>query len=193
MSTPFLTGDATNGQLASGLNDILREQQNSQITQVFKDDTGTRRVLAGRGADGFYGFKVSKEGVDVYTATNEQLIFNSDSQSIFNIIDSDTVSTPTLSIADPGAAYSYNLATTTIAHGLSYTPTIFAYIDLGGSFLPLPYTTYLTGSGGASWYTYSVQTDATNVYISVEALTFDRAVSEPAYPLKYFLLQESAN
>lgn len=192
MTTP-INSDSSSAAVSNTVNGLNREIQGMQTTQVFKDDTGTRRVLLGNGPDSFSGIRVSKPGIDVYTATNPELLLNSDNPSVFNAVDSDVVSTPALSIASPGAAYDYDVATNTIAHGLSYIPAVFAFLNIGGSYVPIPYTGYVSSGAGASWITYSVQTDGTNVYIITEALTFNRAVSETEIPVKYFLLQESAN
>jgi hypothetical protein len=70
---------ATNdlNSIVTQINTNLLDLKNNEVTTVIKDDTGTRRVLLGKGADGFYGIKVSKVGNDVYSAADDDLIFSS--------------------------------------------------------------------------------------------------------------------
>lgn len=117
------------------ISDFMREQEGMKVTQIFKDDTGTRRVLLGKGKDGFYGLKVSQPGVDVYDAGDDELVFNSQ-QNVFKIVDTDTVD-----ISSSGAT----VTTTEIEHGLGFAPIPLAFLngvsitDVGtGLNLPLP-------------------------------------------------------
>jgi len=197
MSTPFLSGDANTAQLADTLNNTMREVKSLQDVQIFKDDTGMRRVLAGRGPDGFYGFKVSKDGFDVYTATNENLLFSSSNQSVFNVVDDGTLTSADLTIAAPGAGnFDQDTATTSAAHGLSYVPAILAFVQNTSEYVPVPYTFY-TGTGTTGqWVTVSARVDATNVYLVVDSvIAGGSGISYPAgtFSLKYYLLQETAN
>lgn len=48
------------------------------ITNIIKDESGTPRVLMGKGLDGFYGIRVSRDGFDVTDTTNKNLIMSSD-------------------------------------------------------------------------------------------------------------------
>jgi hypothetical protein len=169
------------------ISDFMREQDGKNVVQVFKDDTGTRRVLLGRGKNGFYGLKVSQPGVDVYDAEDSQLVFNSQ-QNVFKIVQDPT----TVPITAPANTTN----TTTIAHGLSYKPAVVAYLEAGiasGARTPLPTWTALTrddANGFVMFETWiNVEVDETNIYIR-----FFNATSGAIGPLNVtiYLLQESA-
>lgn len=168
--------------------DMFRELFAREVTEIFKDDDGIRRVLLGKGASGFYGLKVSKPGQDVYTAADNQMIFNSN-QDIFKIVSSNTVA-----ITASGASNNV----TTIAHGLSYIPVIIAFLNAGlaGGAVRTPLPTWTTLSRDdvnhvvkfGTWI--NAEVDATNVYID-----FVNSTASTIGPLNvtYYLLQETAN
>lgn len=76
MAQPMNTSNSTEANY-NQFNELNRQVQAMQDVQVFKDDTGTRRVLLGKGADGFYGIRVSKVNEDVYDGTDENMLFSS--------------------------------------------------------------------------------------------------------------------
>jgi len=176
--------------------DMLREIYSRETTEVYKDDTGTRRVLIGKGADGFNGIRVSKAGVDVYTASSQDLLLDSDSPSIFNSVTEGTLVIPTLVISAPGAGnYSSSVASAQVAHGLGYVPGVFAFALSGGSYFPLPFSeTFGSGTAGR-WLSLTVGTDGTNVYGNLQVcITGGTGYNAGGTTtVKYFLLQEAAN
>ena len=186
---PFVPLNSTNSDIQnlSQTTDMFRELYARQTTEIFKDGTGQRRVLLGKGASDFYGLKVSKPGYDVYTATDSQLIFNS-AQNVFKI-----VSTATVSIT--ASATSNNV--TTISHGLSYVPIIVAFLNAGlaGGAVRTPLPTWTTLNRDDINHVVNFRTwinaevDATNVYID-----FINSTASTVGPLSitYYLLQESA-
>lgn len=172
----------------SQITDMFRELYNRTITEIFKDDSGVQRVLLGKGANGFYGLKVSKSGFDVYDATDAQLVFNSD-QNNFKIVSSFTTSIT-------GSATSNTV--TTIAHGLGYTPAILAFLNAGlaGGAVRTPLPTWTTLNRDDVNHVVNFRTwinaevDGTNVY-----LDFFNSTASPIGPLTVtiYLLQETAN
>lgn len=184
MGAIFLSGDATNGQIAATTNDVIREQQASQITQVFKDDTGTRRVLLGKGADGFYGLKVSEEGTDVYSAGDSELIFNSNN-NVFKIVDEGTVILPDVS-AGSSQMVSYT-------HNLGFIPAVVSFVDIGGFAFPIPYLN-ITGTAPITIdhaVTISLLSESTITFTIVQATASVATLGN--LPVKFYLLQETAN
>lgn len=174
-------------QNLSQATDMFRELFDRQTTEIFKDDTGERRVLLGKGANGFYGLRVSKPGEDVYTAADNELIFNSD-QNIFKI-----VSEVNLSIT--ASANTNN--TTTYAHGLGYTPAVIGFLNaglVGGARTPLPTWTSLTRDDANHQIVFrtwiNAEVDGTNLYID-----FFNSTAGTIGPLTVtlYLLQETAN
>lgn len=184
MGAVISAGDASNSQLQNQLNNTIRDLQAKERVQVFKDDEGVRRVLLGKSSNSFYGLKVSKPDIDVFSATDEQLVFNSE-QNVFKIVDKGTIEI-TLD-ADTATAVE-------IAHGLSYTPIVLAFFTSDTQYYPLPAimaSTINTTSNMIEIQTWlDAYTDSTNLIIKGQ-----NANATPAGPLSvtYYLLQETAN
>lgn len=77
MSVTPVNSSSSQAAVANTINSIAQELEAMKNVQIFKDDTTTRRVLLGKGADGFYGIKVSKENSDVFSAADDDLLFSS--------------------------------------------------------------------------------------------------------------------
>lgn len=167
------------------VNEGLRQISNEDKTKVYKDESGTNRVLLGQGADNFYGMKVSQEGVDVYGAADEDLVFNSD-HNLFKIISSGytTVSGSLVSGTNP--------TTTTVPHSLGYPPTIIAYLQYTNGSHMLPYVSVgLVGTadaGKVNWM-IDVHADSTNMYFT---FTDSGQSTGGTYTIKYYIIQETA-
>lgn len=176
--------------MANEINKNILELKNNEVTQYFKDDTGTRRVQLGKGADGFYGLKVSQEGYDVFTASNDQLVFNSDNNT-FKIVAQGEV---TLTV--PNTA---NIDTTSsVAHGLSHRPAVIMYattpINAGGENVAIPWLPVVWSAGNTEFFVrgsaYYV-IDDTNIEFHI---THDgKGILDGDWIFKYYLLQETAN
>lgn len=183
-----LNSDNSLTQNLSQATDMFRELFDRQVTEIFKDSAGVRRVLLGKGANGFYGLKVSKAGQDVYTATDSQLVFNS-GQDIFKIV-------AVVSLSITALATTNNI--TTYAHGLGYVPAVVGFLNAGlaGGAVrtPLPTWTSLTRDDinhqvvFRTWI--NAEADATNLYID-----FFNSTAGTVGPLTVtvYLLQETAN
>ena len=150
-----------------------------ETTQIFKDDTGTRRVLLGKGKDGFYGLKVSEPGVDVFDADDNDLYFNS-SQNTFKIVATGTLDVTCNSATTQGTA--------SVAHGLGYIPAYDAYISSGLDYFKTPWT--LFGVATADLVTYDLYVTETDV---VGRITVKNPGLTHQATFKYYLLQETAN
>lgn len=201
MATPTIGGSPDPAQIANTTNSLIRDVQGMQDVQVFKDDTGTRRVLMGRGPSGFYGMKVSQEGNDVYDATDDQLVFNSDN-NIFKIVQTGEITvTPPFTGSPPNTQSGTH--TTSLAHGLSFTPAYIAYVTIpstaglsGGDLSQTPLI-YPDDTGGASRGTIFVMcdlvVDSTNITAKVyQRNNIDYSPADPNFVFKYYLLQETA-
>lgn len=187
--TPTSTSNSDAANL-NQVNNIITTVNNMEKVQIFKDDTGTRRVLLGKGLNGFYGLKVSKEGFDVYEAGDDDLVFNSNN-NVFKI-----VSTGTATVTTTGAG----LFTTEIAHGLSFVP-----ICIGFAIYPdapadtwgmMPYSVTTAASGAdTAIVTVAIAfatVDATNLKLNVNQID-SPGVLNGDWRFKYYLLQETAN
>lgn len=166
------------------VNQLITDVNNRKVTEIFKDDSGIQRVLLGKGSNGFYGLKVSQGGIDVYTATDDELIFNSD-QDIFKIVK--TLSFSITQAANSQTSYSK-------AHSQTSVPAIMGFLAAGANiFRPLPTRTSLVRNdtdGNVYMNTWvECQADLVNVTIN-----FFNASSSNAGPFnfKVFVLQETA-
>lgn len=190
---PLIGGDVSPSDHINQTNTAIRELNSRDITELFKDETGVRRVLLGKGANGFYGLKVSKPTFDVYTASGDELAFNSD-QNVFKIVTSGNGTIPANSTGNPGAGnFTNSIQSTVLSHGLGYVPAILAFIEINGTYLLLPYTSTTNGATSAAWTTYTLSADDTDINFQSEILAYGAAGSSLAQNVKYYLLQESAN
>jgi hypothetical protein len=189
MAQPMNTGNS-DGANQNQFNDLNRQVQNMQEVQIFKDDTGTRRVLLGKGADGFYGVKVSQTGNDVYTASDNELVMS----SAFNSFKIAETGTATLTKA---ASSLYN--SLSVPHSLGVPPIAMAYLNSSTFRLQLPYAEYadaLLADAGKMIVYVDCSTDASNVNFRVH--TPDGSSPESKYgdalsfDIKYYLLVETA-
>lgn len=77
-----LSPDASKEQQTAVLNDIIARLNNMLKSQVFSDGDNKRMLIGyqkdGWGAGKDFGIKVSMEGVDVASASDEQLLFSMD-------------------------------------------------------------------------------------------------------------------
>lgn len=163
--------------------------------QIIAKDDGVNKALFGFLEDGTFGLKVAKPGFDVLTASDDDLIFNS-AQNVFKIVDSGNIVLPAASLNTGGANYGFNVgATTSIAHGLSYTPAVIAFVNDGtGGFVLMPWEFQNgTTSGSFSRGTYRIAIDGTNIYGVSEIWGYNVNTSIAASSAKYYLLQETAN
>ena len=87
------------------------------------------RVLIGKKGTSDYGLYVSNPGVNVLTASADNLMFNSDAKESFNVLQTGTVS-----VAAPGTTQGY---VETVSAWVSYTSLGLTYaplIEIAGSF-----------------------------------------------------------
>lgn len=196
-----VSSDSSKQAVTNQINAIQRDIQNSKVTQIFKDDTGDRRVLFGKGEDGFYGLKVSKPGYDVHTAADEDLIFNS-SQNIFKIVGTYDITSPSYTTAVVAAGdVGLDVSATSVAHGLSFIPALVAYIADSGTYYPLNRVTWGIDAGNIKYgqFAFQVYADATD--ITFQIITFLSAIgaasgvsaSSTGFTIKVYALQETAN
>lgn len=142
---PQIPGDINQEDLLNSMNNLVRESNSRDVTQIYKDDSGNYGVIIGkkpsgkRGIliynngvpqidfgqleDGTSGMKVSEDGTNVLTADNEELVFNS-AQNVFKIIYKGTSSIPSFVT---GTGQSASLVT--IPHGQSFTPIVQVYVQ----------------------------------------------------------------
>lgn len=197
MSYQMIGGDTNNLDTVVGqINQNIAQLKVDEQTKIVKDDTGTRRVLLGKGADGFYGLKVSKGSYDVYSTDDENLIFNSNN-NLFKIIDSGTVSipsgtTPSASVED----YSVD-----VSHSLGFAPLVIAYTVESNDSLRLFGVLNIDSSTLTGGFVETqVMTDeeifSTDTYVRFYVAHTNATGSGVDFlgrTIKYYILQETAN
>ena len=195
MSTPIISGDAKPAQIANSLNGAIRDLQSLQTVNVFKDETGTPVVILDKN-----GLKTTAPGggIDVTTAGNEDFTFNSNN-NVFKIVQSGTNTLPDATATTGAAGAGAADVATSVAHGLSYIPAVLAFVTSAGNYLQIPFiygVTFSGASGGMGVVRYSVSVDATHIYFNTEIEFWAgsaQSVNAGGLPVKYYLLQETAN
>lgn len=200
----LLGGSSDLNGVVTDMNQNILEMKNREVTEIFKDDTGVRRVLLGKGANGFYGLKVSKPTFDVFDASDSELIFNSNQNVLKVLASGTTVLTPT----NTGAP-NYTISTGGYFQSVTFenpdggTPGVIAFFTS-----PDPLS-----SGGAYYLTGNPQTLPVIFTIGAVTMIFSYDVpsptearfqvgligaslnwnSPPDFSFTYYILQETAN
>jgi hypothetical protein len=186
--------DATNWNQA---NNLARDFKNDQAVRVIKDEDGTRVVILDKN-----GLRTTAVGggIDVFTATNGQLTFNS-AQNTFKIaahtgvLDSSGGSflVPAGEIASLTKVDSY-------AHGLTFTPTLIGAVLNGSNYSTLPLQTFIAPTTTTA-LTANLYMAADSTYVSTYVTCVGDArgsagglsVTVSSFPFRLYLLQETAN
>lgn len=184
--------DAINGKLTF-------EQGNNRI--VGRDTNNLMRLLISAQNDDFV-IKISESGVDVESATNDQLVFNS-AQNIFKIVDSDTVLADFAGFSAHASPVSSLEVVTLFAvdHNQGRLPAIMMFYG-DGSTLALPIANgsiFFNKFTSTSWQSVHFEVEVTTTQIIVN-MTHTYAASSGStsavsgftdYPFTYFVLQQS--
>lgn len=187
--TPIIP-KASDGAKASAENDNFKQLNDQLRSNIIKDETGTPRVILGYYPDGWgsgndYGIKVSKEGQNVTTATDANLIMS----SAFNMFKIVSTAEVVISVGTTaGTVYSE-----TVAHGLGYRPMVLAQVryDIGtDETQPFPFTISQYFGGAISIRAYGqIIVDDTNVKFQV---IHDGIIgSTENFTVKYYILAET--
>lgn len=79
MTAPLkLTTSMPQNVMIDAINQNFRQIEGESRRKVVTDEDGKDRIIIGRKEDGTYAIKVSADGYDVNTATDSQLVMNSD-------------------------------------------------------------------------------------------------------------------
>lgn len=152
----------------------------------------------GRFKDGTTALKIAKPNIEVSTARNDQLVFNS-SQDIFKIVQTDTVSQTLSNVANTVSA---GLQTITIPHSLGIVPSFVAYFTAPSGFIDgsilttLPHDTFFNSGVniGLGFTHFYATADMAGLNINYRHFaSTDYSPSAPTFLIRYYLLQETAN
>jgi len=138
--------------------------------------------------DDSFAMKVSQSGVDVRTATNDQLVFNSEN-NIFKIVRTGTFTLPALDAAGGAIDTSVTTFDTGVASATPLAATVYAVDELGAySALPIMSTNY---SGLFQLIrTLRIELSGGTVQLRVDSQNFT-GMPISAVTAKYYLFQET--
>lgn len=130
---------------------------------------------------------------------NFQSIANVLQSNSFKIVATGTVAAPAAVTVADGTNTFAGGATTTVAHGLSFTPLVMAFVAVSStqySLMPYSQTVSANDPGGGIISTfYRVTTNSTNVEVFHYVVSYSPGIGAGTYSganIKYYLLQETA-
>lgn len=170
-------------QVTDSLNGKLNfEQDKNRIIGRDGDNTPRLAIVA----DGVnFSMKTSPFGVDVLTASDDDLTFNSD-RNMLKVID-----TGTATITLPNPLVEREFYEVVEPHNLGYPPAILAFVEYPGGISPIPYTTFTPpGFPFGIQLSFTVNIDNTNIYFDIQANNF---FDGSTFDFTYYLLEETAN
>lgn len=161
--------------------------------QIIAVQDGENKAAMGfYGSANKFGLKVAQNGIDVLTATDDQLIFNSEN-NVFKIVKVMDVS---VTINSPSSV----TASTTTAHNLGFTPAYVAFITPDASF-PTPISSNngpnpfpIIGTGGSLPFLIAqlqVTVNESSVFFSI--VTGTGVSGTFTNTARVYLMQETAN
>lgn len=155
--------------------------------QIIAKQGGFNKAAFGfYGAANKFGLKVADDGVDVLTATDDQLIFNSE-QNVFKILATDT-STFSIPATTTGSQLISNLQPDFIP-----IPWVFLTDASSGTYVPLPHILSAGISGVTvtiGCYCYAQYVEGAGLYI--QYINATASILGP-FTFRWYLLQETAS
>lgn len=204
------SADDVQQRMAQGTNQVQNSTEDEDDNglrflerQILAVQGGVNKAIMGfYGEENKFGFKVAEDGTDVLTATNDQLIFNSE-QNIFKVAESGTVALVSQTV---GAGLSVDQKFT-IPHNLGRVPAFNAFVlvtNTGQAAInQFPSTYYVsisnlysyTESGGTGLnYAHAAGIDAQNFYFTRSVFNGSASTQTiTASTLKYYIYEETAN
>jgi hypothetical protein len=174
-------------------------------TKIIRNGT-TPALLLGYQKGGFgtadYGLKIAKTGVDVTTASNDQLIFNSN-QDMLKIVSTGTVTIP--AAVSASGSVSGAISSIAITHGLGYLPILSGFVMNSTEFTPIPGPINMmnTGINVSPPIFLQASIGYIHVYLTTTTATFTLDSSNINYGIsgytlgpftvRYYFMQETAN
>ena len=167
---------------------------------IAKQDGFNKAAFGFYSSSNKFGLKVAKEGVDVLTAADIDLVFNSE-QNVFKIVGRPI--TLNLTVTKTGGVSDTGYGVTTYIHGLTFTPSYTAYhvVDTTLAALlttptknnPNPAFGFVFSGGGSlqTYYACYVSIDSTKITYQVFLSSFIGAGTY-SFSTNVYLLQETA-
>lgn len=194
-----IPGGTSQDQAMAVISKNFAELAAESNTKIYNDASGIPSISIGTQPDRSTRIRVAKPGVNVITATDDQLIFNS-AQNVFKI-----AKTGTAVITRPTATNDFG-ATNTVTHSLGFIPFVFAYVTPPAGYSgvlknsPTPFFDYilydsLNPANIGGWHINGL---ADIVQVTDTVITFRLAFvagfagQVGDWTFKYYLLQETA-
>jgi hypothetical protein len=190
---PIQPGTDASQQVAI-INKNFGELDNESVTKLYNGADGIPRIHI-NGATGV--IKTAAAGVDVTTATNAQLTFNS-AQNVLKVVLSSTATIPSYTIGATGSTKS----SVTVTHGLGMLPAVIAYGTVSGDpnywlWAGSYWDSYSAGGAGITpmlVHNYNIEITTTTVKFEIDSIAgLGAPTAGNSYAIKYYLLQETAN
>lgn len=167
MTFNLIGGGSDINAITTTMNQNISELKNQEVSKVIKDEQGTRVVILDK--DGLRTTEPGS-GIDVYTATDSDLTFNS-TRRTFQII-GDPFTTP-FSVT---SGVNFTATTVTIIHDLGYVPMTenIATVTTNGwassetGVYPLPYQSMATSGGIRGYAAYVILKKVDDTFITYE-------------------------
>lgn len=182
--------------------------------QIIARQGGANKAVFGFfGEANKFGLKVAEDGVDVLTADDDELLFNSE-QNVFKVVQTNTHTVSYSFSSHSGSGFTIDNKTDTIAHNLGFVPAIVVFVEYAGGKFPVVNNTPLAGLSGGTGFTFgggtgfafavthaSMSVDSTNLYLGISrwgnlgngAYSASIDAESGSLTYRYYLLQETAN
>lgn len=152
-------------------------------------------------ADGrTFRMKISEEGKDVFTADDDEIIFDSDNK-LFKIVgrdDGSAVAPGVTTVADGTNTFS-GFAQNDYPHGLDFAPLVIAWVERSpGEYVLMPYSEVVSANapqGGLQSSIFRISANETNVSIFSYLVTYSPGIGATTTTdtnVIYYLLAETA-
>lgn len=172
---------------------ITGKQSDGFYAMKFFDTDGVGIARFGQFEDGSTALKVAPVGVEVDTAADNELVFNS-SQNVFKIVKVLTGTLPSVTV-NPGAGnYGSTFSTVSLNHDLGFIPAFQAYYQTGSTFGAIPSSfSSNTGAATAFWRGIEVFSTRSQINFQLSMLSFGINIQAGPFNVKAYVLQETAN
>jgi len=209
--TPLLnSADDVQQRMAQGTTQVQNSSDEAETDglkflerQIIAVQNGENKAIFGfYGAANKFGFKVAEDGTDVLTATDDQLLFNSE-QNTFKIVQSGVQEISySMGAVTAGNYINAIIGSATINHNLGYKPALLVYSNTAldanywapVSYGSVDYPVSLSSVNGTFWH--NVKVDETRLTLSYVATFYVSSGSFGPYSgtlsYRYYLLQETA-
>lgn len=184
MAFQLIGGGGDLNTVTTTMNQNILELKGQDIRKIIRDDQGTRVAILDKN-----GLRTTApdSGIDVFTATDGQLTFNSARNTLKVVYSGELVVSKAVNTTGGTNFYT---------HGLGYRPAVLAYIDFGdvNYSIPASFVVPTGANAGFVYEAYSMGVDESDFIVTVttpsNSVTYPIALERT---IRFYLLQETAN